>query len=506
MAYVWQSGLGLPNRDYYLREGEEMEKIRAAYPGYITQLFEIAGYDNAVGRAEHVLAIEYAIAENHWSAEENRNIPKLYNLMETSNLGEVTENINWASYLEGAGLAGRPELVVAQLSYFEALGGIIADFSLEDWKDYLLFHTINGSAPFLSSELEDANFEFMGALIGGRTEKTARWKRGVRMINASLGEAVGKVYVERHFLPQAKEKMDVLVGNLMVAFRTGIQDLDWMGEETKTRAEEKRAKMMTKIGYPDEWKDYTGMEFSANDPIGNVVGATAWAYQDNIDKLDKEIDRGEWGMTPQTVNAYHNPTMNEIVFPAGILQPPFFNMEADPAVNYGAIGAVIGHEIGHAFDDQGRRFDGDGNLAEWWSEEDAAAFITRSDELVAQYEAFSPLEGLNLNGRLTLGENIGDLTGVTLAYQAYHNSLNGAEAPVINGLTGDQRFFIGFAQVWRSISRDEEIRRRVLTDPHSPAEFRTNGTLRNIPQFYTAFGVVEGDGMYLAPEKRVKIW
>ena len=300
--------------------------------------------------------------------------------------------------------------------------------------------------------------------------------------------------------------MQDLVANLMEAFRSGIVDLDWMSDETKAMAEDKRSKMMTKIGYPDEWEDYSTLEIVAGDPIANLAAATRWGYQDNIDKLDKEIDRNEWGMTPQTVNAYHNPTMNEIVFPAAILQPPFFNLSADPAVNYGSIGAVIGHEIGHAFDDQGRRFDGVGNMRDWWTEEDSGAFEARAATLVSQYDQFSPLEGLNVNGQLTLGENIGDLTGVTLAFRAYKNSLGGEEAPVIDGMTGDQRFFIGFAQVWRAIAREEAMRQRVLTDPHSPPEFRTNGTLRNIPEFYEAFGIVEGDAMYLPPEERVKIW
>ncbi len=506
MNYIFQGGLALPGRDYYLDEGEKFVEIRSAYPPYIASLLEMAGFDNAAERADKIFAIEMALAEKHWSPEQNRNIPALYNLMGTEDLGNVSTSIDWQAYMDGAGLAGRTELVVAQLSYFEALGGIIENTSLEDWQDYLRFQILDGAAQFLSSEFADARFDFMGALVGGLEEQTPRWKTGVRVINATLGEAVGKVYVERHFPPAAKEQMQDLVANLMEAFRTGIVELDWMSDETKAMAEDKRSKMMTKIGYPDEWEDYSTLEIIADDPIANLAAATRWGYQDNIDKLDQEIDRNEWGMTPQTVNAYHNPTMNEIVFPAAILQPPFFNLSADPAVNYGSIGAVIGHEIGHAFDDQGRRFDGAGNMRDWWTEEDSGAFEARAATLVSQYDQFSPLEGLNVNGQLTLGENIGDLTGVTLAYRAYKNSLGGEEAPVIDGMTGDQRFFIGFAQVWRSIAREEATRQRVLTDPHSPPEFRTNGTLRNIPEFYEAFGIVEGDAMYLPPEERVKIW
>ena len=507
MAYVWQGGLALPGRDYYLNEGEKFDEIRTAYPLYIASLFEMAGFDNAAGRAQNVIGIEMQIAENHWSPVQNRDIPALYNLFNTANLDEeVTSEIDWQAFFEGAGLTGREELVVAQLSYFQALGGIINGASLDAWKDYLRFQTMNGEATFLSSEFKDAHFNFMGKLVNGLEEQPERWKTGVRVINATLGEGVGRVYVDRHFPPEAKVEMEKLVDNLMAAFQEGIQELDWMTDETKAMAEQKRSKMMTKIVYPDEWETYQGMEIRADDPIGNLARANAWAYQDDIDKLDQEIDRGEWGMTPQTVNAYHNPTMNEIVFPAAILQPPFFNLTADPAVNYGGIGAVIGHEIGHAFDDQGRRFDGDGNMRDWWSEADATAFEAKAAVLVDQYNQFSPMEDMNVNGQLTLGENIGDLTGVTLAYKAYRMSLNGEEAPVIDGLTGDQRFFIGFAQIWRNKYREEALRNLILTNPHSPSIYRANGTLMNFTPFYEAFGVEEGNALFRPEEERVSIW
>lgn len=506
MSYIWQGGLGLPGKDYYTLEGEKYDEIRAAYPKYIAQMFELAGIDNGAERAANVVAIENRLAEGHWSPEKNRDIPALYNLREVANLSEINADVDWQTFLEGAGLGERAEIVVAQMSYFESMGEILTGFSIDAWKDYLKFHALNGAATFLSSEFEDADFAFNGALIGGREEKTPRWKNAVRVVNATLGEGVGKVYVDRHFPPEAKAQMEQLVANLMVAFEDGIRNLEWMSEETKAAAEGKRQKMMTKIGYPDEWETYEGMEMVADDPIANLASATAWAYQDALNKLDGPIDRGEWGMTPQTVNAYHNPTMNEIVFPAAILQPPFFNLSSDPAVNYGGIGAVIGHEIGHAFDDNGRRFDGDGNLRDWWTEADAEKFEAAAAKLVAQYDGFEPLEDLNVNGQLTLGENIGDLTGVTLAYKAYKMSLNGEEAPVIDGLTGDQRFFIGFAQIWRNKYREESLRNLVLTNPHSPSQYRTNGTLANFTPFYDAFGIVEGDGMFLPEDERVKIW
>lgn len=506
MVYIGQSGLGLPDRDYYFKQGEKFEAIRTAYPTYIAKLFELARIDNAAARAANVLAVENKIAQAHWPAEDNRDVQRIYNLRRTDQLKKISPRLAWHDFLEGAGLPQQKEVVVEQLSYFEALGDIVASLPLEVWKDYLRFHIIDDAAPFLSSEFEDAQFAFRGQLIQGLEEKTPRWKRAVRVINYTLGEGVGKVYVERHFPPEAKAGMEKLVANILEAFRTGIQDLEWMSEETKAKAEQKRSMMATKIGHPEKWETYEGMEIVKGDPVANLVSASRWVYQDNINKLNEEIDRTEWGMTPQTVNAYHNPTFNEIVFPAAILQRPFYNMQADPAVNYGAIGAVIGHEIGHAFDDQGRKFDGEGNFRDWWQAKDAEKFEKAASRLVAQYSAFEVLPELFINGQLTLGENIGDLTGVTIAYRAYKQSLGGKEAPVIGGLTGDQRFFMGYAQAWRTKAREQQLRNQVLTDPHSPAEFRTNGILRNFAPFYEAFGVQEGDGMYLSPEDRVKIW
>lgn len=506
MVYISQSGLGLPDRDYYLKQGEKFEVIRTAYPAYIAKLFELAHIDNAAARAANVIAAENKLAQAHWPAEDNRDVQRVYNLRHTDELTKISPRLAWNDFLEGAGLLQQKEVVVEQLSYFETLGDLVRSLPLEAWKDYLRFHTLDDAAPFLSSEFEDAQFAFRGQLIQGLEEKTPRWKRAVRVINYTLGEGVGKVYVERHFPPEAKAGMEKLVANILDAFRTGIQGLEWMSEETKAKAELKRSMMVSKIGYPEKWETYEGIEIVRENPIANLMSASRWAYQDNINKLQEAIDRTEWGMTPQTINAYYNPTFNEIVFPAAILQRPFYNLQADPAVNYGAIGAVIGHEIGHAFDDQGRKFDGDGNFRDWWQPEDAEKFEKAASRLVAQYSAFEVLPKLHVNGQLTLGENIGDLTGVTLAYRAYKQSLGTAKAPVIGGLTGDQRFFMGYAQAWRSKAREEQLRNQVLTDPHSPAEFRVNGILRNFTPFYEAFGVKEEDGMYLSPDEQVKIW
>ncbi|MFZ0429350.1 MAG: M13-type metalloendopeptidase [Acidobacteriota bacterium] len=505
-VYLTQAGLGLPNRDYYLKEGEKFDKIRAEYPKYIARLLQLSGFDRADERAQKIYELEHQIAEAQWAPEDNRDVSKTNNRIAVSQLSSVSDRIDWMEFLTSAGAARQDSIFVRQPSYLEKLGTILSETDLETWKDYLRFHIADEASPWLSKDFVAANFDFNGRLINGLQEQRPRWQRAVQIVNGALGEAVGKVYVKRFFPPEAKARMVELVENLLKAYKVSIQNLDWMSPETKAKAEEKRAKFTYKIGYPDEWRDYSGLEIRRDDPIGNLERATQFEYQRDIRKLGEPVDRKEWFMTPQTVNAYHNPRLNEIVFPAAILQPPFFNLEADDAVNYGAIGAVIGHEMGHAFDDQGRKTDGNGNLRDWWTDADATAFQAKAERLVDQYSQFSPVEGLNVNGQLTLGENIGDLTGVTIAYQAYHMSLDGKPAPVIDGFTGDQRFFIGFAQIWRSKGRDEFLRRQVLTDPHSPAQFRAIGPLRNFPPFYAAFHLQEGDGMYLAPDKRVKIW
>jgi len=506
VPYLWQGGLGLPDRDYYLRDDAKFRKLREAYPAYIARLLALGGYGGSREQGQAVYAIEKRLAEAQWPAEENRDVRKLYNMVPTADLPEAAPGIDWRAFLDAAGIGDRPEVMAAQLDYVKGLGSIVAAFPLAAWKDYLRFHVLNATAPWLSSEFEAAQFGFMQREVLGLAENPPRWKRAVRAIDQQVGQAVGQVYVERYFPPQHKAAMLELVGNLMDAFRASIRELDWMSDATRGKAEEKRAHMVTKIGYPDKWRDYAGLEIRADDPLGNLERAAAFEQRYQLAKLDQPIDRDEWEMTPQTVNAYHQPFMNEIVFPAGYLQPPNFNMGADPAVNYGAIGYTIGHEIGHAFDDSGRAFDARGKLNDWWTEDDARRYEERAAKLVAQYEAFSPVEGLHVNGKLTLGENIADLTGITIAWRAYQASLGGKEAPVIDGFTGAQRFFIGFAQGERAKMRDELLRSVLVSDPHSPSEYRVIGVLRNFAPFYAAFGVQEGDGMYLPPQERVEIW
>ncbi|MEZ5944420.1 MAG: M13-type metalloendopeptidase [Planctomycetaceae bacterium] len=506
-VYVTQAGLSLPNRNYYLEKGEKFEEIRKRYPEHIAKLYTLAGISNADERAQSVYDLEMKIAEIQWTPEDNRDVSKTNNRVAVAELAGVSKQIDWPGYLGAMGVAGRVNtLFVRQPTYIEQLGGLLHDVPLEHWKNYLRFRILNDASSWLSDDFVDADFAFFGKLINGLEEMEPRWQRSVSVVDSLLGEAVGKVYVGRHFSPVAKERMDELVDNLLESFRTSLNELDWMSDETKGRAQEKRKKFAVKIGYPDEWLDYTALEIRRDDPLGNMHRAQEWDYNRQLARLGEPVDRAEWHMTPQTVNAYHNPRMNEIVFPAAILQPPFFNPNADDAVNYGGIGAVIGHETGHAFDDQGRKTDGDGNLNDWWTDADATAFRERAQALVEQYNSFKPLPDLHVNGQLTLGENIGDLTGLYIAYKAYRASLNGKEAPVIDGLTGDQRFFIGYAQIWRSKYREEAIRKQVLTDPHSPAVFRANGPLRNFGPFYEAFNVKPGDKMYLPPEERIQIW
>lgn len=506
VAYLWQSGLALPDREYYLRDDEKFRHIRAAYPAYVGRMLELGGYGGTPEQAAAVVAIEQRLATAQWPAEENRDMKKLYNMVAVSELPHLAPGFDWEHYLDAAGLAGRPQLMAAQLDYVRGIGAIVGEFPLSAWKDYLRYQALNEAASWLSSELEEARFDFMLREVMGLTDPGPRWKRAVRTIDSLVGEAVGQVYVERYFPPAYKQSMQQLVANLMETFRVGISELEWMSPATKQKAEAKRARLVTKIGYPDKWRDYAALDVRADDPLGNIARATAFEYRYQLARLDQPIDRDAWEMTPQTVNAYHQPFMNEIVFPAGFLQPPNFNMAADPAVNYGAIGYVIGHEIGHAFDDKGRAFDANGKLNDWWTAADAEHFERAAARLVAQYDAFSPVEGMHINGKLTLGENIADLTGVTIAWRAYRSSLGGKEAPVIDGLTGDQRFFIGFAQTNRAQIREETLRAMLVSDPHSPARFRVLGVLRNFTPFYEAFGVKEGDGMYLPPAERVSIW
>ncbi|EPX61780.1 peptidase, M13 (neprilysin) family [Cystobacter fuscus DSM 2262] len=506
ILYVNQSGLGLPDRDYYSKPEPRFVETRAAYLTYIETMMRLAGEKDPAGAAKTILALETALAEKHWDRVRNRDREATYNLKSVAELDALTPGFAWTSYLKAAGTEKSPAVIVRQPDYFQALAKMIQGTPLPTLKQYLTFKLVSGYAPLLSTPFEQAHFAFYGKTLQGLEEDRPRWKRGVESVDRALGEVLGRIYVERYFTPESKARMQKLVDNLRVSFKQGIDQLDWMSPETKAQAQQKLAKFNVKIGYPEKWRDYSALTVRADDLVGNVKRSSEVEYNRNVEKLGKPIDRLEWGMTPQTVNAYYNSSMNEIVFPAAILQPPFFDPQADDATNYGAIGGVIGHEISHGFDDQGSRSDGDGNLRDWWTAEDKAAFQQRTGQLSDQYSSFSPLQGMNVNGKLTLGENIGDLSGLTVAYKAYKLSLGGKEAPVIEGFTGDQRFFLGWAQVWRTANREDALRQQLLTDPHSPGEYRVNGVVRNMPEFYSAFGVKEGDGAFLPADKRVKIW
>lgn len=502
----WQSGLGMPDRDYYLSDDEKFVKLRNAYREHIGTMLAKIGHDDPAAAADSILALETRIAENHWTRVENRDSNKRYNKFAVAELNEAFPGFDWPAHLERLGAKAATEVIVSQPDHFRAFAAAFEEIPVAQWRDYMQFHTVAAFAPLLSSEFADENFAFFGKTLRGIEENRPRWKRGVSAVEGALGEVLGKIYVERHFSPAAKSRMVELVDNLLETFEASIDELEWMGEETKQAAHEKLSKFTVKIGYPDSWKDYSELQVKADDLVGNVLRSRAVEYQRQIERIGQPVDRDEWFMTPQTVNAYYNPTTNEIAFPAAILQPPFFNMEADDAVNYGAIGGVIGHEISHGFDDSGSNYDGDGNLRNWWTEQDLEEFKARGKALSEQYNAFSPIEGMYVNGDLTLGENIGDLSGLTIAYKAWRRSLNG-EAPIeIDGLAGEQRFFMGWAQVWRRKYRDEELLNRLKTDSHSPSEYRVIGVVRNMPQFYEAFGVKEGDAMFLPPEQRVSIW
>ncbi|HSJ15540.1 MAG TPA: M13-type metalloendopeptidase [Longimicrobiales bacterium] len=501
-----QSGLGLPDRDYYLREDARLAQMRSAYGEYIARLFTLAGQPDPEGSARRILALETRIAELQWDRAKLRDRNLAYNKMTVAELAARAPGFDWAAWLEQAGMGSARELVVRQPDYFTAVAGVVAETPVATWREYLTLGLLTGVAPMLTRDFVETRFEFYGRTLSGQQELEPRWKRGVAATQGALGEAVGKLYVEKHFQPAAKARMDELVKNLRAAFQEGIEELEWMSPATRAQAQEKLAKFTVKIGYPDKWRDYSALEIRADDLAGNQLRAARFGYDDMVGRLGQPVDRDRWGMTPQTVNAYYNSSNNEIVFPAAILQPPFFNVEADDAVNYGGIGAVIGHEISHGFDDQGRKSDGDGNLRDWWTAEDEAAFQERTKALGAQYAAYTPIEGMHINPGLTMGENIGDLSGLAVAYRAYRNSLQGQEAPVIDGFTGDQRFFMGWAQVWRTKMLDDELRRRLLTDSHSPGMYRAFVSLTNMDAFYEAFDVNPGDGMYRPPEERVRVW
>lgn len=503
--YAYQSGLGLPDRDYYLKDDEKFSKIREEYKAYITAVLERANVENAKNAADTILALEKTIAQAQWSRVESRDATKSYNKMSISDASKLTGTFDLETYFTASGVDST-DIIVGQPSYFEKFASIYNDTDLDTWKNYLKFHFVNNYARLLNKDLVNLNFDFYSTTLRGVKEQAPLWKKTVDASNSVLGEILGKVYVKENFPPEAKARMEELVDNVILGYGVAIENLEWMSPETKLAAKEKLDKFTPKIGYPDKWKDYSKLEIKSDDLVGNYIRFSEWSYADMTAKLGQPVDRSEWHMTPQTVNAYYNPVNNEIVFPAAILQPPFFNLEADDAVNYGAIGAVIGHELGHGFDDQGAKYDGDGNLRNWWSETDLKQFEERTAQLVAQYNEYKPFEDAAVNGELTLGENIGDLGGLTVAYTAYQLSLGETKAPIIDGYTGEQRFFMGWSQIWRRKYRDEELRNRLMTDSHSPSHYRVIGILSNMPEFYQAFDVKEGDKMYIKPEERVKIW
>jgi len=505
-----QGGLGMPDRDYYLLDDQRLAQIRASYLRYVEAMLQMAGQPGAAQQARHILKLETELAQAQWTKVENRDPIRIYNRFELTQLADLAPGYQWDTYLAGAGVAGKLDyLVISQPSYISAFNTLLRQTQLTIWKSYFRWRLLNEFAPFLSQRFVDAHFAFYGTALRGIGENRPRWKRGVGLVDAAIGEGLGRVYISSHFPPESKLRMDQLVRNLLAAYKADIDTLDWMGAETKQKAHEKLSLFTTKIGYPDKWRDYGALRIERGDLLGNLMRADAFEYHRNVGKLGRPIDRTEWGMTPQTVNAYYSPEKNEIVFPAAILQPPFFNVQADDAVNYGGIGAVIGHEISHGFDDQGSQYDGRGNLLNapgWFTQADLDHFKARTHALVEQYSAFSPVPGYSINGRLTLGENIADNSGLAIAYKAYRLSLGGHEAPVIDGLTGDQRFYMGWAQVWRAKTRDNEAILRIKTDPHSPAEIRGNVPQMNQDPFYTAFAVQAGDKMYLPPDQRVSLW
>jgi len=506
MLYTWQSGIGLPEREYYFLSDAKSQEIRTKYVAHITAMLKFLGDATAEENAKKIMALETAIASKHLSKELTRDVTKMYNPYQIADLKKIMPNFNFTAMLDNAKIKGEKTIVFPQVEFMKGIDGIIKSTPIDTWKTWLKWNTIHGAATVLTADIDKENFNFYGKVLSGTEKQRDQWRRGVGAVNNNLGEIVGEVYVKNHFSPEAKKRMEELVQNLLKSYEASIKELTWMTPETKKQALDKLSKFTPKVGYPDKWRDYSALRVVKGDLYGNMERATAFEYNRQISKLGKKVDRSEWGMTPQTVNAYYNPSLNEIVFPAAILQPPFFDLNADDATNYGSIGAVIGHEIGHGFDDQGSSFDGNGVLRNWWTEKDMAGFKERTGALVNQYNEFKVFPDLTVNGAFTLGENIGDLGGVAIAYRAYKMSLNGKPSSKMDGYTGEQRFFIGYAQSWLSKQREESLRNQVASDPHSPAHFRVNGIVRNIPEFYEAFNVKPGDSLYLAPEKRVKIW
>lgn len=506
ILHLEQGGLGLPDRDYYFDTSERGQAVLTKYREFIARLLTLADHPEPAAAAARIIGIETRLAGHQWSRLDNRDAEKTYNRYDAAQLRALLHSYELEDFLQAQHLALPEAVIVRQPSYAQAVDQLFREVPPELWRDYLQVRLLSAYAPYLPTAFEELHFDFYQRTLNGQAEPRERWKRAIETLNGQLGELLGKLYVEKHFPPAAKARMEALVGNLLEAYRISISQLDWMGPKTRARALEKLDRFTAKIGYPKRWRDYGALQLAKDDLVGNVLAIQAFNHDYEVGKLGRPVDRDEWFMPPQQINAYYNPGMNEIVFPAGILQPPFFNLDADDAVNYGAIGAVIGHEIGHGFDDQGSKYDGDGNLNNWWTERDRERFEARTRALIAQYDQYEALPGRKVNGALSLGENIGDLGGLGIAFNAYRMSLAGAADPVIDGFSGEQRVFLGWAQAWRMKRRDELAERLLRVAPHAPPQFRVNGVVRNIEAFYRAFEVRPGERLYLPPEERVKIW
>jgi putative endopeptidase len=503
--YLLQGGLGLPDRDYYLVENEKFVQVRQKYQQHIAAMLRLAGIADADAKAGRILALEKEIARAHWPQVDTQDVAKVNNPWKRDEFARKAPGLDWGAYFTAAGLGTQRDFIIWQPSALTGIAKLVGSQPLQTWKDYLTFRAIARRSPVLPKAFVDEAFAFNGPTLSGAKQLRERWKRGVDFTNGALGEAVGKLYVEKYFPPQAKAEADTMVRNIITAFGQRIDALAWMSPETKARAKQKLSTLQVGIGHPAKWRDYSALEVQRGDAYGNFERASLFEYQRNLGKLGQPVDRGEWFMVPQEVNALNSPQQNSIIFPAAILQPPFFDANADPAVNYGGIGSVIGHEIVHSFDDVGAQFDERGKLANWWTQEDAEKFKAAGKALVAQYNTYRPLPDLAVNGELTLGENIADVAGVQVAYDGYKLSLGGKPAPVLDGFTGEQRLFLGFGQVWRNKYREQTLRRVLLTDGHSPGEYRAS-TVRNVDAWYQAFDVKPGQGLYLPPEQRVRIW
>ncbi|MGH8267431.1 MAG: M13 family metallopeptidase [Steroidobacteraceae bacterium] len=506
ITYVTQSGLGMPDRDYYLKDDPVYVGLRAKYQTHVERMLSLAGDANAAAEAHSILELETRIAQLHWPAARRRERDLTYNLRTRTELEQLTPGFPWAALLTADGLAGQQQFVVREVDAVSGLGKLFPSVPVERWRPYFRYHYLALVAEVLPKAFDDEAFDFYGRTLNGQQQQKDRWKRAVASVDQDLGEAVGELYVQRYFPPASRQKVLDLVENLRASYAERIAQEPWMTPATKKVALQKLAAFHPKIGYPDRWRDYSALSVVKGDAFGNATRGAVFEWNRRVKRMGGPTDRGEWGMTPQTINAYYNATFNEVVFPAAILQPPFFDPNADPAVNYGGIGGVIGHEMGHGFDDQGSKSDAHGVLHTWWQPEDTLAFKKRVDSLAAQYDGYTVLPGLNINGRLTLGENIGDLGGLSVSYEAYHRALHGKPAPVLDGLTGDQRYFLSWAQVWQEVTRDERLRTQVTSNPHSPAKFRVNGVVRNVDAWYRAFDVQPGEKLYLAPQERVHIW